>query len=201
MNIMNLNYKQSQFELFPGASAGLHKTMRPQLFLSQLTLSLENAIIAGIFILMGVVFSFSVGVERGKKIALANSIKNVYSNVLSAPPEKAAPAPVAKQSTLKTMTPAPVAVPIPQENITNEVAPALVSAGTGSYTIQVASFKQLEYAQKEAEALRKKGYEIFVLPKGSYSIVCVGKFLGKDDADMTLARLKKTYKDLMLRRL
>lgn len=197
---MNLNYKQSQFELFPGASAGLPKTMRPQLFLSQLTLSLENAIIAGIFILMGVVFSFSVGVERGKKIALANSIKNVYSSVLSTPQEKAAPAPAAKQSTLKALAPAPAAAPIPQEKITNEVAPP-VPVETGSYTIQVASFKQLEFAQKEAEALRKKGYEIFVLPKGSYSIVCVGKFPRKDDAGITLAKLKKTYKDLMLRRL
>ena len=198
---MNLNYKQSQFELFPGASASHHQAARPQFFLSQFTLSLENMIIAGIFILMGVVFSFSVGVERGKKIALANSFKNVYSNVLSIPKEKAVAAPAAKTSTLKTLNQAPAAIPVPQESNTYEVQPPAAPVETGSYTIQVASFKQLEFAQQEAEGLRKKGYEIFVLPKGNYSIVCVGKFLRKDDAGVTQTRLKKTYKDSMLRRL
>ena len=197
---MNLNYKQSQFELFPGASASHQQAARPQFFLSQFTLSLENMIIAGIFILMGVIFSFSVGVERGKKIALANSFKNVYSNVLSVPQEKAVVAPAAKVSTFKTLQ-APAATPIPQEKSTDEVQPPVAPVETGSYTIQVASFKQIEYAQKEAEGLRKKGYEIFVFPKGNYSIVCVGKFLRKDDAGVTLTQLKKTYKDSMLRRL
>ena len=70
-----------------------------------------------------------------------------------------------------------------------------------AYTVQVASFQKDEYAQKEAMTLKKKGYDIFVVAKGKYSIVCVGKFSRRDEAKVILSRLKKTYKDCMVRRL
>ena len=196
---MNLNYKQSQFELFPGAAGSSDRANRPQFFFSSLSFSLENAIIAGIFVLMAVVFSFSVGVERGKKIALVNPLKNVYSSAVVAPREGAGPVPAGKTAVNKAAT--STTMPEEKKATPPQAAPAQPEEIELSYTVQVASFKKVEYAQQEAELLRKKGYEIFVLPKGNYSIVCVGKFTHQDQANVTLTKLRKTYKDSMLRRL
>ena len=50
-----------------------------------------------------------------------------------------------------------------------------IELGSG-YTIQLASYKSKSFAQKEAELLKKKGFVPLVIPKGSYTILCVGKF-------------------------
>jgi len=47
----------------------------------------------------------------------------------------------------------------------------------------------------------RKNHKDFVLPKGSYSIVCVGKFILKNDAARYSRKLKKKYNDCLVRRL
>ena len=69
------------------------------------------------------------------------------------------------------------------------------------YTIQVASFKLEKNALKEAESLKKDDYESFVVPKGSHTIVCVGKFLQQERAKILSKKLKKKYSDCLVRRL
>ena len=69
------------------------------------------------------------------------------------------------------------------------------------YTVQVASYKGEKYAQKEASLLKQKGYDILVLPKGAFSIVCVGKFKEKEEAKNFSQKLKKQYKDCLVRSL
>ena len=63
---MQLNYKQSQFELFPGVLAGSERVNKPRFLISSLTLSMENIVILGIVILMTIILSFTAGVEKGK---------------------------------------------------------------------------------------------------------------------------------------
>jgi len=69
------------------------------------------------------------------------------------------------------------------------------------YTIQVASFKSDKYAQMEADTLKKKGYEIYVVPRGSHQTVCVGNFARREDAQAFSKRLKKKYNDCVIRSL
>ena len=69
------------------------------------------------------------------------------------------------------------------------------------YTIQVASFKTDLNANKEADSLKGKGFETSVLRKGSYSIVCVGKFQRKEEAKQFSRKLRNRYKDCLVRRL
>lgn len=70
-----------------------------------------------------------------------------------------------------------------------------------AYTVQVASFKDRTYAQKEAMDLRKKGYDAQVIPKGNHLIVCIGQFNDSEKANTALQKLKKRYKDSLVRRL
>ena len=66
---MNINYKQPQFELFPANSATLEDINKPRFLLANLTLSVESLVIFSILGIMVALFSFSLGVERGKGLA------------------------------------------------------------------------------------------------------------------------------------
>lgn len=196
---MHINYKQSQFELFPETVGPADKNVHPRLMFSSLIFSLENIIVTGIFIVMAVILSFSVGVERGKRTiivpavttsapgtALAASVSALPANQGSVAPKVAAPAPPAIEKKTDKFREEPAKLP--------EIL-------TGDYTVQVASFKKKDYAMKEATDLKKNGYHIFIVTKSGYSLVCVGKFSEKDGAKVILTQLKKKYKDCMVRRL
>ena len=66
---MNINYLQPQFELFPANSATLEDINKPKFLLAKLTLSVESLVIFTILGIMVALFSFSLGVERGKHLA------------------------------------------------------------------------------------------------------------------------------------
>jgi cell division septation protein DedD len=270
--------RQSQFELFPGESGQPIEKADSRFFLTSLTLSLENLVVVGVVIIMGMVIAFSLGVERGKKGARLGT-----SPVLEASPGEslAAPAPVVKStvpliptsapvvkttlvdtktSTVKTAvmktTPSalkPGTIPTPvvktalpaskTNNLNTKAMPSVpanskdagpiivpvsggktaarpvevvvpVSSGLPSaapetvaqekkidkgYTVQVASYAQTDSAERESIGLKKRGYETFILPKGKYFILCVGKFADKAEADIFLVKLKKQYKDCLVR--
>lgn len=215
MENMSISYRQSQFELFPQTIPRQEKVSRPGYLFSSLTLSLENIIIGVIILMMAVIFSFSLGVEKGKKIATRNGNLN-QDNVpaateLTGRERRPAPLkPLRLDPNQVTVEQASVKKPPPFElkaktpDVKGVFVPLRVSRPAdlrNTYTIQVASYKQERYAHKEAGDLKKTGHEIFVLPKGSYSIVCVGKFSSPAEAQNTLSRLRRKYKDCLVRRL
>jgi len=202
--------EHTQFELFPFLTGRPYvRVARPRYLLKDLTLSVENIIVLCIIFVMAVVLFFSFGVERGKQIvkgALAEPPATV--TVLPAPESSSgkvvqrSPAPLGNAKIQKGASSLPAAGSQQQQTpaITNNV-PSLENKGKGTFTIQVASFKEKEKAQMEAKRLKSKGYEIFVFPKGKHSIVCVGKFAIKDEATEFSNKLKNTYNDCLVRRL
>jgi len=70
-----------------------------------------------------------------------------------------------------------------------------------NYTIQIATYQTKAYAQKEADSLKKRGFAPLILPKGTYTIVCVGNFSDQKTAKPLLSELKKRYQDCFMRRL
>lgn len=161
-----------------------------------------------VVIVISMVTAFSIGVERGKRKIAAQAHRRVPLQETAVPlveqeDSVKEPIPVAEPVVpLKTEVTAPViqasleVVPLtePQKSEVEKIQEK-------QYTVQVASFKKEKYAQEEAEGLKQSGYEIFVLPKGKYSIVCVGKFAQKDQAKEISNRLRKKYKDCLIRRL
>ncbi|MGD0336914.1 MAG: SPOR domain-containing protein [Candidatus Omnitrophota bacterium] len=141
-----------------------------------------------IFVITGII-SFTLGVERGKRINLAASggivpnKVNIEAKVANEPvPEP----PVEQEKFLARKTAA-----------INEV----LTAGKKNYTIQLASYKTTSYAQKEADLLKKKGFSAVVMPRGKYVILCVGTFSDKETAQPLLSELKKKYEGCYIRRL
>ena len=211
--------KYSQFELFPGsAPAPVPKAGLSDLF-KDLTLSLEHIIVLAIVLIMMLVITFSMGVEKGKKVVLKNPSAENQPKVVGTIPnpnrmiavqqshqqlKQGAPTSM-KREEVQSPNARPGAIPNGQINLEKnrqilEIPLEKKKLFEELYTIQVASFKSQMSAQKEAQTLRSKGFEIFVLPKGEHLIVCVGKFEQKDVARKFLNKLKNKYSDSLVRR-
>ena len=70
-----------------------------------------------------------------------------------------------------------------------------------NYTIQIASFKDRELALRQAQFLARKGFSPLVFARGSYIILCVGKFSNQESAQPLLSQLQRTYAGCRIRRL
>ena len=201
---MNISYRQSQFELFPHSERNVSKNPKRSYRFLSLTLSLENIIILSIFSLMILILSFCLGVERGKRIAAANTTEKAEAQAVAA--VTAIEEPVDLMEPPVIMKAAVVALPPEnsQQGAAQEKNAYPLAKREMGYTIQVASFKKEEYARTEARNLEKRGYgayDIRVISKGEYSIVCVGSFNEKRRAKALLSKLRSRYKDCIVRRL
>lgn len=240
---MNIKYigdkKQAQFELFPNEYWKGQDDLKRG-FCRSITLSIEGIVVLCIILVIAGVWIFSLGVERGKRIAVRNGYDNDGTTLnVDGNAKRWSIALVDGDSNEQTVVPAPstresgVIKTVAANKNNSESADAdsvkidnhrmkalsqdrgksIVSNDTVQtnkilekdnkryYTIQVASFKKEKNAKIEAERLKGIGVDIFVLPKGEYSIVCIGRFMKKDDAKEFSVKIKDRYKDYLIRRL
>ena len=207
--------KQTQFELFPRALNGEPRAKFGFAW-KDLTPPAERIIVISILGVMFLIFSFALGVEKGKRIAALSlgqptvrsttAVKGLATVPAQPLPQKIPPPSrgrINPSLDAKTGNPSGfkpgVTTPTNSQAALKVPAPAVLTKG--HYTIQVASFKSSQHAQEEAKRLQRKGYPIFVLAKGSHSIVCVGKFVEETEAKQFAYKLKSQYKDYLIRRL
>ena len=128
------------------------------------------------------IISFSLGIEKGKSISLSKP-------VITAPAERNQVITREKIKDNKL---------IREENVTiKDAAPSQEQY----FVIQLASFKNKSLAVKEAQQLKKQGFASILIPKGTYSVLCVGNFADRQKALSLQSELKKQYKDCYVRRL
>jgi len=135
---------------------------------------LENIVIGAIIIIMAVIISFALGVERGRRMVV-----------------KEAEAPKITQKSDKAE--------IKLEPIEATAAPATKNAAELPYTIQLVSFKQKEPAEQEKRKLLKRNIEAFIAPSGNWYQVCAGNYETVKDAEKALKDFKKDYKGSFVR--
>jgi hypothetical protein len=186
---MNINYKQPQFELFPANSATLEDINKPKFLLANLTLSLESLVIFTILGIMVALFSFSLGVERGKHLA-AQALDERVS--------------VAWNVGARTIAAAPAVAAVVTGTMAAPVQRPLVNRGfmlpTVRYTLQAATYGNEEYAQQDALALKAKHFQPFLIKNGKYWLLCVGNFSNKESAAALLRKLPGEYRSSQVRR-
>ncbi|NQT96081.1 MAG: SPOR domain-containing protein [Candidatus Omnitrophica bacterium] len=175
--------RQAQKELFEEfTEAGEKRKSSKPLFYPRpkrtFTLSYEHIVIVAITVIIVAVVSFSIGVEKGK--ARHEDIGSAGIRVVKSKASIETKVPPAETEALEEPKPEPA-----------ETKPI--------YTVQVASYKQIEDARKEAEVLEGKGYKSDVLVKGIYYIVCAGEFSTRDKAKTLERKLKAVYKDCYIR--
>lgn len=195
---MNIRYKENQIELFGAESkSGASLEASPRVFTAQLILSSENLVILTICAILVIIFTFSLGIERGKRLAL-NPQESVITKAMhqekkSEPVVEKVKEPVGVQEMDSTTI---------AKNVTQAIVDDVAKVAQNGFTIQVASYKTEKPALREAENLKKKGYDdVYILNKGQYVILCVGNFPSKAGAQQLTKKLKSNYQDLVLRRL
>ncbi|MDD5584426.1 MAG: SPOR domain-containing protein [Candidatus Omnitrophica bacterium] len=184
---------------------------------------LDTLILLLIVVVLLFTLSFSLGVERGRKIVYlsADDKNKVFEPTAELTANTTLPAQAARNVFVQNsptggkITSQTTAVSLAGKSNTiiipsNKVEPAVVDnkKNTGKtttqgkrYVIQVASYSENELAQKEAKKLEKKGYPVFVSKKGKYSAVFVGEFKEKQEAVRNEKLLEQTYGPCVLRTL
>jgi cell division septation protein DedD len=206
---MDINYKQDQFELFPGATPGSSGPQpEPRLLFSSITLSGENIIVLTVSIFLAIIVSFSFGVEKGKRFTM-NMAPTATQTAVAKPQTIQKPIVVQRPQMIVAPTqPMPVKagqnIILAKKNIQVPASKITVASTTvpgGFYTVQVASFKKQEFAEDEAHGLKTRGYETFIITKGKHLILCAGRFGDQGAANILSGKLKSKYKDCLVRRL
>lgn len=173
----------TQLELFSQAKGLDFEPQRRGVSMIGFVRAYEKAVLLVIALVVTSVVSFSLGVEKGKRLALIRPdarFDTAKKNTKSGP----LPAAQSGQETTEYASRVPAQ-----------------TAGYGAYTIQLASFSTKSTAQKEMAALKKKGLTALTLVKGEYIVLCVGNFPTKESAQMLLTQLKKSYKGCYIRRI
>jgi septal ring-binding cell division protein DamX len=164
-------------------------------------LSTQSIIILFICVLMLLIASFTLGVEKGKLIT-AKSAGDTKEPPLPAAPEKVAmPTTGENRNITENTAPEPQKIQIASA-VTSAPAPVKeTQAPTGGYAIQVASLKNENAAKGLSETLAKKGFTAFVRPSGNYLIVLAGNYSSREEAQGKIKELKKTYSDCFVKKI
>ena len=218
---MNINYKEPQFELFPANSATLEDINKPKFLLATLTLSTESLVILVILGIMIALFSFSLGVERGKHLA-AQSLDekvaaawNVGGRRLAATPVVTAPVTTSTQSVPAGKISSNKSIVHP--NVNSHVAVAPVSRGgvtkslpetskvatssVGRWVVQLGTYRNENYAKQDALGLKAKGYPVYIVKFKDYYLVSIGPLASQEQADAFLKKVQNKFQGSQVRRI
>lgn len=176
-----------------------------------LVFSTQSIIVIFICLLMSLVASFSLGVEKGKLIAKNNTMSVRGTNPSETGQEaKSDPEPGASVEKAPAAQNAQTAlITMPVQNIPAAAGPAAgttTALGAASiqkegYAIQIASLTSENSARNLAESLIKKGTPSYTKPSGKYIVVLAGNFASREEAQAKLKELKKTYTDCFIKKI
>ncbi|MDD5347540.1 MAG: SPOR domain-containing protein [Candidatus Omnitrophica bacterium] len=200
----------SQLELFSVEGEPRHPVAAraPEKPFAEYVRKYERVVLFAIGFFIVAVAAFCLGVEKGKRLAAGRGQERL--DVAAAPSLPASRAPSAAVRPIKlnadgsyTIRGRIKDIPVRQEIILTPLKQGREpqQRAEGSYTIQVASYKNRQGAELEIARLRKSGLTPMVRKSGSYTIVCVGQFTNQDKARSLLTQLKSKYRDCYIRRL
>jgi cell division septation protein DedD len=208
--------QQIEFDVFPKdhksgyAYLGNIKTETHQEASSvNVVFSHQSVIIIFICAVMLLIASFTLGVEKGKLIAKDTlTMEKISSDRAAAvPPLSAATTTKVLNVLPETQKPNGLAI-VKEEPSSTPLVPASMVAQPkehllpqSGYTIQIATVKTDQAAKKMAEILTKKGWTSFTKPSGKYIVVLAGNYSRKEDAQIKLKELKKTYSDCFIKKI
>jgi len=193
--------QQELFKEFEAAQKGKKKTqgsILPRNYVL-LSVSYEQVIFIAIGIIMLMVLVFSLGVERGKYLALIPAKAKAETAAKKALKPQAAPEkPETEAASGEKEGPEAETATKPVIETKKDVKAAQPE---GLFTIQLIAYRSKKSAQKELLMLNKKGYNPFIVTGGGYYQICVGEYKTQQDAQKILRELaKKGYSDGFIRK-
>ncbi|MFH2139134.1 MAG: SPOR domain-containing protein [Candidatus Omnitrophota bacterium] len=197
-----MSYKNTEVQ--PELFNGITKKQRQKAFRrnafsinykSAITVSVDTLIVIALTLVMVNLLCFVVGMEKGKQFAKLQDNEAIIKVV----PEKIQ----AKQNIITKNQEPETNEEIKKDKLEHDVVVKPVETAPNSsnqgYAIQLASYNKNGIAEKEAQLLKQKGFESFVLKKGDFYVVYTGVYLEKTTAIKNLDNFKKRYKDCFVR--
>lgn len=177
-----------QPELFDTWNAAPERRKSSSLLVPTTTVTLrlgyEHLVMIAVAVVMGLVASFALGLDRGQRIAQRIP-------VVPAPVE--VPRRVLASAASRAATPQPA------------VAPPVASSAAqprSRYTIQIASYRKAGDASAEVMRLKRQGHTaVSTAHRGAFTVVLVGPYASKQEATNQLPTWRKRYKDCFIKEL
>jgi len=142
-----------------------------------LSISYENLVLFFIVLIMLVVVFFSLGVEKGKRVA-AKYMRTWAAAHANKTAEK-------KEG---------------REN-PDESSEKSADLQFKPYTIQVMAVKKIEEAQREVARLNDAGYKAFIVQSSAWYHVCAGRYATIAEANNNLSAIKGKYPNCYIRKI
>jgi len=162
-----------------------------------LHVSHEQLVFFVIALILSSVLIFSLGVERGKRLPLPEEEIAIIPREINIEVEELTPESVNEEL---VEAPQPQVEPKLEELIKTAEPVKVVKEISRPYTVQVATYWSKPNASKEMEGLRRLGMQPFIIATNGKYEVCVGEYINKDEAKISIKKLKKKYKDCFLRK-
>ena len=162
--------------------------MQPSFFERvRIVLTLDKIILWSLLNLTAMVFIYSAGIEHGiKSSRQANPSDVKVSEALISVKDQTVESSVKPEaSTPENKSQEPSAV-----TDASAAAENMVALKTGTYTIQLATYRRKDQAETEVVRLKKKGHDAFIIPSGKFFQVCVEKFEKRPEAFQKLLELR-----------
>lgn len=193
----NINYSKEEqgefFSEFRASGGNKFAYLKKEMSLGKkmvLSVSYESLVLFFIALIMLVVVFFSLGVEKGKRVAVKNmrTWATTYAN-------RAA----------KKVSPAEGEAAIEQSAAAaGEKNPSINYAEQSTdkpYAIQIMAVKKIEEAQKETARLNGMGYTAFIIQSSAWYHVCVGRYATIAEANNNLPAIKGKYPNCYIRKI
>ncbi len=174
-----------QFELFQELEkAKSNKSLRPEGAGRPDFRRFKRAILLVIYSIIVLIIGFAFGVEHGKNKVLPQSVDNSTQTTAFV------------TKTVKRE----VRSSVKQPQVKTVAASSSVSGvdAKSKFSIKLASFKNLETAQRELAALKNKGYAAYLVTSKGFSKLYSGPFNTKEEAQSLLKNLKARYPDCFI---
>lgn len=179
------NVKEKQGEFFGGFQASRpkkagHSFRKDMMFGKKvvLNLSYENVVLLFIAFIMLLVIFFSLGVEKGEKEmpVAPNKSDDIIVDIGE----------IEEIAALQN-------IQVGEKK--------MIDVSPKPYTIQVASFKKEQDAEKVTGHLKNEGHEAFVISSNDWLQICVGRYKNKEESEKDLEILQKRYPTCYFRRI
>jgi cell division septation protein DedD len=209
--------QQIEFEVFPKENkpnysylSNIKGDMNNGLAPIHVVFSHQSVMIIFICILISLIASFTLGVEKGKLITkntIAFQGPQVKTTETAVAPAIALNSEKMQRSTAERSLPAAndlMAEKNAQSNTQAQnqaVSEETENTPVSGFAIQVASVKTEGSAKDLAESLNKKGFASFTKPSGKYIVVLAGNFTNREEAQVKLKELKKTFTDCFIKKI
>lgn len=160
-------------------------------------LPLDTLVMVSVVMVLLLVITFSLGVEKGRRIAYPSLERIIAKEANVGQANNKAEAD--NVDTTGVMLPQPSEIESSPSGIFNQ--PVVDEEIQNRYLIQVASFMKEKIARQEAKTLEDDGYPVEIAKKGKFVVIFVGDFSDRQQAQKNMETLKKRYKDCFIRRL